>query len=147
MSSAIQVRLFSGTTTPMVLGSLATPLENGLLGFGGDEERTVEVVPLPRGNTPDVFPRGNATEGIQFRIQRLHPNLSVALLYWCKHPSTVSRELVDVEVRQASAVAWLNGSAVKSVRRTERQGGGLTTIFEYNFVGGAWASQRINPPS
>lgn len=147
MSSAVQVRLFAGNATPMVLGSLTDPLEHGLEGFGGDEDRLVEVVNLPDADTPDVFPRGNRTEGILFRIARLHTSLPAAFLYWCKHPSTVPDVLMDVELRQGSAVAWLNACAVKRVHRAERPGGGLTTIFEYTFAGGDWANQRISPPS
>lgn len=139
--SSIQVRLFSGTDSPVSIGSLANAREHSIEGLQGDESRSLEIVNLPRASAPSIFSRTTRTESVTLNVAKLHADVSAGLLYWLKHPAAVPL-VCDVEFRQGNATAWLNGAGVQSVKRVDRPGGGVTTIFSYDIVGGTWSNQR-----
>ena len=138
--SAIEVRLYApGSNTPLLLGSITDPREHGIEGILGDETRTLDVHRIPRAATVKVFDRQNRAEALTIRVSRLHRDLADAFLYWMKHPRTVPI-LTDIELTQDGAKAWLNGCGIQTVRRAQRIG--VTTIFEYQIVGGDWSNTR-----
>lgn len=142
--SAIAVKVFehgSTSAAPVELGSLTDPVEHGLSGLAGDETREVQVVQLPRATQVSVFDRANRSEGITLNIHKEHASLGDALRWWLLHPRSVPI-LVDVSFTQDGAEVWLNAAGIRSVRRQDRPGGGVTTIFSYDLVGGAWGPTR-----
>ena len=138
--SALEIRVFApGSNTPLLLGSTTDPREHGIEGITGDESREIDVHRFPRAETVVVFDRQNRAEALSIRVARLHADMPTAFLYWLKHPRTVPI-VADVEFTQAGAKAWLNGCGIPSVRRLQRNG--ITTIFEYQLVGGDWSNSR-----
>jgi len=138
--SAIEVRLYApGSNTPLLLGSITDPREHGIEGILGAETRTLDVHRFPRAETVKVFDRQNRAEALSIRVSRLHKDLADAFLYWLKHPRNVPI-VADIEFTQDNAKAWLNGCGIQTVRRAQRNG--ITTIFEYQIVGGAWGTAR-----
>jgi len=138
--SAIEVRLFApGGNTPLPLGSLTDPREHGIEGITGDETRQLDVQQFPRSESVVVFDRQNSVQNLTIRVVRTHRDLADSFLYWLKHPSSVPN-VADAELTQDGAKAWLNGCGIQSVRRTQRIG--ITTIFEYQLVGGSWSNVR-----
>lgn len=142
--SAIAVIVFehgSTSAAPVELGSLTDPVEHGLSGLSGDETRDVQVVQLPRATQVSVFDRANRSESLTLNIHKQHATLGDAVRWWLLHPRSVPI-LVDVKFTQDGAEEWLNACGIRSVRRQERPGGGVTTIFSYELVGGAWGPAR-----
>lgn len=148
-SSAVVVTLyaFSSTTVfPVELGSLTDPRVHGLTGLAGDEKRAVQVEELMRAKTVSVFERGNRTENITLNVTKLHPTLREAFIWWLTHPASVPIK-VNAKFEQAGVQRFLRACAVQGIRRTERPGGGLTTIMTYELVGGVWANSLTSSPS
>ena len=144
--SAIAVTLFeSGSTKapPVELGSLTEPRIHGLAGLGGDEQRSVQVEQLFRSEQVVVFSRKNRQEKLTLSVVRVHSTIEAALTWWLLHPRSCYIK-VDVRFQQGKADIYLNGCGLASVSRTDRPNGGLTTVFGYELVGGAWASKRAS---
>lgn len=142
--SAIAVTLFeSGDTSAafVALGSLTEPRTHGLAGLSGDEERAVQVEQLFRGEEVVVFSRKNRQEKLTLNVIRIHSTIGAAMTWWLRHPRGCPIK-VDVRFQQGGVEHWLNGCGLSSVRRVERPSGGLTTVFGYELVGGAWAAAR-----
>lgn len=144
--AALIVSIYSGVTAPVILGNVASPRESGAEGLTGDEDRNIVVVPIPRALRPRIFKRSNRTEGMTVRCTKLHANLGTALKWWLTHPSSVP-EKADISFAQDGSVVWLNACGLSKVRRHSRPSGGLTTVFEYQIVGGSWGTSRVSPPT
>ena len=142
--SAILVTLFtSGVTSasPVQLGSLTEPRTHGLVGLSGDESRSVQVEQLFRAEQVSVFSRKNREEKLTLNVSRVHATMGASFLWWLLHPRSCPIK-VDVRFQQAGEEVWLIGCGLASVRRVDRPSGGITTIFGYELVGGAWGSSR-----
>jgi len=142
--SAIKVTLFthgSNSATPVELGSLTEPREHGLVGLGGDETRSLQIEQLLRSKQVSVFNRENRAERMTLNVHRVHNGIGAALRWWLLHPRSCPIK-VDVRFSQDGEEEWLVGCGLAAVRRVERPSGGVTTIFGYELVGGAWGSSR-----
>ncbi len=142
--SAIVVTLFENGSTsavPVELGSLTDVREHGILGLGGDETRNVQIVQKPEATEVEVFDRSNRQESITLNVVKLHASLAEAFRWWLLHPRSCPIK-VDAQFTQDGAEEWLVGCGIPRVSRVDRPSGGLTTIFAYELVGGAWAPTR-----
>ncbi len=143
--SAIRVTLFTNGSTsavPIELGSLTEPREHGLSGLAGDEHRQVQVVMRPNANDVAIYSRENRQESLSLNVVKLHSTIGDAFRWWLLHPRSCPIK-VDVKFQQADAEEWLLGCGLQAVKRIDRPSGGLTTIFGYEFVGGAWGAGRL----
>lgn len=142
--SAILVTLFTNGSTsasPIELGSLTDTREHGLTGLGGDETRQVQTVQRPGAVQVAVYERANRQEGLSLNVVKLHSSMANAFRWWLLHPRSCPIK-VDVQFKQAGAEEWLLGCGLPTVKRVERPSGGVTTIFGYELIGGAWAANR-----
>lgn len=142
--SATVVSLFqsgSSSAVAVELGSLTDPREHGLVGLGGDEQRQVQTVLKPEATEVEVFSRGNRQETLTLNVAKLHASLADAFRWWLLHPRSCPIK-VDAQFVQDGAEEWLLGVCIQRVQRVDRPSGGLTTIFGYELIGGAWAPAR-----
>jgi hypothetical protein len=138
--SSLAVTMFSSVANqaPAALGDIADPRAHSVLqGITREQERTLQVFIPTRAAQPVIFDRDTRINRFAVQVQKLHATLGAALLYIGTHPDTVPAT-GNAKFEQDTSSVWLIGCGIDSVRLVQRIG--VTTVFEYSFVGGYWST-------
>lgn len=124
----------------MVLGDDAKGLP--ISGLAGVEDRQVQEVPRVRARNIEAYDRGNRVCRLNWQVSQEHSNEAAAALHFVGHPDQVpvAGTLTLTQQGPTGAATRVFAGCIKSVERVALIG--VTTVFGYQFVGGAPAANK-----
>lgn len=135
----MKITILPSSGSPLICGNDA--VGEFITDYQPDHARNFQDRKLFRAMYAGRFARGNRLNIVKWQVDREHPDYDASFEFYNTHADSIPDEGA-LEVNQGGITLWLTDATFDAPKCIKFAG--VTTVFAYTAVGGAWSTKNPN---